>query len=784
MPPKEIRNSTAEQVRGIDVARRRLTVVISTFDLDSHGTRIDQNGWEFEVFRKNPVIPLAHDDRGFTGSNGLPVAKGLPDTIRVENQKTYMDLEFPEEEVFPLADTVWELARGGFINAVSVGFEPLDWEDVEEDDQDGHAHTVRIYRKQRLLEVSIVTIPSNSNALVQRARKLGRENEIENYRTLTKRLEAAAQEDEPIRWNRALSARFDVCDEKIDPAELQYDWVAKHIGCEVKQVHQNSFSIPSYRIGGFLSGLRHALLGSQTTEVRNLTYSGRELPPVYNVIQLSSLQSEDFLVEGMAFCNGTEGKFAYRVCPVWGGLHMDFFTHRDAKDFNRQVVSEAWRFARENNPLKGEAFALSGEFIRATDESWEDCFLEEKNEKAIKRIVDRVNAKGKDMPNRGVILMGPPGTGKTLCGRIIRNTIKECSFIWVSTRDFHYGGGFSQAFELAREIAPSVLFFEDIDNWVGGNIDLLKTEMDGIAKSTGVVTVMTTNFPERLPEALIDRPGRFHDVLNFNLPTAEKRAAMLRKWIDGLSHTEIEDAVEKTKGFSGAHMYELANFTRNLQEADELSVGVALQEALTKIEEQRALIDKTQLQGSNYRPKWSRGMRVDRDSGRLEPHMQQVVSHDLADVEKWRSYFEQKQPINKKASAVLKKFYAKVLKSEPPADEGKAWDSIGEAVDALEESSETKPEDVKPEEAKPDEKPQEAAPEEPSKPEPPAEAPQDARKASVPIPLSAVGQLPENLRRALIGASEEALRQGIIPVSSLDAFIDRLGDKLAASMLQ
>ena len=65
-----------------------------------------------------------------------------------------------------------------------------------------------------------------------------------------------------LRWNRSLSTRFDVAEEKISPAALAYDWVAKHIGCDVKEIFQNSFSIPSYRIGGVLSGLKQAMLGN------------------------------------------------------------------------------------------------------------------------------------------------------------------------------------------------------------------------------------------------------------------------------------------------------------------------------------------------------------------------------------------------------------------------------------------------------------------------------------------------------------------------------------------
>src|SRR2546421_376432 len=122
---------------------------------------------------------------------------------------------------------------------------------------------------------------------------------------------------------------------------------------------------------------------------------------------------------------------------------------------------------------------------------------------------------------------------------------------------------------MAKELAPSIFFMEDVDNWLHPTtIDLLKTEMDGISRSKGVLTILTTNFPERLPDALIDRPGRFHDVLQFDLPTSGARLAMLRKWLPSVSDTARQGAVSKTAGYSGAHVYELARFAETLQEHD------------------------------------------------------------------------------------------------------------------------------------------------------------------------------------------------------------------------
>jgi len=256
------------------------------------------------------------------------------------------------------------------------------------------------------------------------------------------------------------------------------------------------------------------------------------------------------------------------------------------------------------NFLKGEAFALSGEFLQRGGESFDDLFLDDKNGAAIRRLVTLLNEKGSVLENRGALLVGPPGTGKTLSGRILMNQAKA-TFVWVSARDFHYSGGFqgmADAFEIARECAPTVLFIEDVDNWLDGHtVDLLKTEMDGIARSSGVVTILTTNYPESLPKALIDRPGRFHDVLRFDLPNEKARAAMLARWMPRLGADDAQRAVRATAGYSGAHIRELARFAGIIAEQDSLTQSQALAKALEKLQEQRDLITSVQTTGSRYR---------------------------------------------------------------------------------------------------------------------------------------------------------------------------------------
>jgi uncharacterized protein len=168
--------SSPVEVRAVSRKDRTIDVVASDFSKDSYNTRIDPKGWDLEQFRKNPVILLSHDDRTF------PAAKAIPETIRVEKDELLMRIQFPGRGKYEAADIAFELYADGFMRGLSVGFVPEEWEDVEEGED-----RVRVYRKARLLEVSLVTIPSNDNALAQRAVTLN--HDVEEIRSRAQKLE-------------------------------------------------------------------------------------------------------------------------------------------------------------------------------------------------------------------------------------------------------------------------------------------------------------------------------------------------------------------------------------------------------------------------------------------------------------------------------------------------------------------------------------------------------------------------------------------------------------------
>ena len=149
----------AQQVGG-DVRALRFT--ISTDSVDREQDRIAIAGWDLTAYRKNPVVLWGHD------ASRLPIGRAFD--VAVEDGALKASVEFipdstPEGGQF--AESVYRLARGGFIAATSVGFRPLKWDYTSDKDRGGDDWWPGIdFEEQELVELSIVTVPANPEALV------------------------------------------------------------------------------------------------------------------------------------------------------------------------------------------------------------------------------------------------------------------------------------------------------------------------------------------------------------------------------------------------------------------------------------------------------------------------------------------------------------------------------------------------------------------------------------------------------------------------------------------
>ncbi|KAK6200452.1 AAA+-type ATPase [Scheffersomyces amazonensis] len=166
---------------------------------------------------------------------------------------------------------------------------------------------------------------------------------------------------------------------------------------------------------------------------------------------------------------------------------------------------------------------------------------------------------------RGAILSGPPGTGKTL---LAKATAGEAGvpFLSVSGSEFvemFVGVGASRVrdlFKTAREMAPSIIFVDEIDaigkergnGKMGGNderentLNQLLVEMDGFESSDHVVVLAGTNRPDILDKALL-RPGRFDRHISIDIPDIEGRKQIFKVHLDKLTLKIDEDLKSNDK---------------------------------------------------------------------------------------------------------------------------------------------------------------------------------------------------------------------------------------------
>jgi len=189
---------------------------------------------------------------------------------------------------------------------------------------------------------------------------------------------------------------------------------------------------------------------------------------------------------------------------------------------------------------------------------------------------------GHKMP-RGILLHGPSGTGKTLMAKAVA-TESEANFVsvrgpellskWVGESE----RGIREIFKRARQSAPCVIFFDEIDSiapirGAGGEtavtervVSQLLTELDGMENMHGVVVLAATNRADMIDPALL-RPGRFDKIIQIPLPDKDGRKMVMEihsKDIpladkNGPDKIDFDKLAELTDGLSSADVASIAN---------------------------------------------------------------------------------------------------------------------------------------------------------------------------------------------------------------------------------
>ena len=222
--------------------------------------------------------------------------------------------------------------------------------------------------------------------------------------------------------------------------------------------------------------------------------------------------------------------------------------------------------------------AMREVLVETPDVSWDDIGGLEDIKEKLKEAVEwplkkpEVFKRMGIRPPRGILLYGPPGTGKTLLAKAVAKE-SEANFIlvngpsllskWVGESE----KALREIFRKARQTAPTILFFDEIDALVPKRhsensdnkvsdrlVNQMLTEMDGLETLNDVVIVAATNRPDMLDPALL-RQGRFDRIILTSIPDAKGRKRIFDIYTEGMpiaKDVKIAELAEKTEGYVGA----------------------------------------------------------------------------------------------------------------------------------------------------------------------------------------------------------------------------------------
>ncbi|TFF90167.1 MAG: AAA family ATPase [Promethearchaeota archaeon] len=229
-----------------------------------------------------------------------------------------------------------------------------------------------------------------------------------------------------------------------------------------------------------------------------------------------------------------------------------------------------------------EPSAMREVMVEIPNVSWEDVGGLENIKNELKEAVEwplkypELFKKAGIRQLNGILLFGPPGCGKTLLAKAIATESKS-NFIsikgpevfskWVGESE----KAIREIFRKARQSAPSIIYFDEIDAISSGRgeyagtqtfasiVNQILVEMDGVENRTGIITIASTNRPDMVDPAFL-RPGRFDRLIYVEAPDFNSRIKILEVHTEKMplaKNVSLKHIAQLTEGYSGADLENL-----------------------------------------------------------------------------------------------------------------------------------------------------------------------------------------------------------------------------------